>query len=180
MFLGGDGGDRSGPSFSTSAGGLAGLGGLGFSLFGGLQQMDASKEEADISKNIAGYEQQINEKHRQAMELDANRQQMQTVRTAQVARATALQNATTQGAQQGSGLQGGYGGIAGQTGVNQLGISQNLQIGENLFDLNNQISQQKMRMADAKSKAAQGQGLASFGGDIMKAIPNLMKLAAFV
>jgi hypothetical protein len=52
--------------------------------------------------------------------------------------------ATGAGAQFGSGLQGAYGQISGQSGVNLLGIRQNLELGRNIFDINAGISQQQI------------------------------------
>lgn len=140
--------------------------GLITSVVGGMNATAAAKQQAGIQKNIAGLEMQQDQVRRQAMELSSHRQSMEVLRNAQRARSLGLQNATSQGAQQGSGLQGGYGQISGQTNVNQLGISQNLSLGENMFDLNNQISKQKMAYADAGSSLATAQGISSLGKSI--------------
>lgn len=101
-----------------------------------------------INNQITAYERQVEGQRQQAMELDARRRSLEVLRNQQRARAVALTNANAQGAARGSGLQGGYGQIAGQSGVNLLGISQNLQIGQNIFGLNNQITDQKQAYAD--------------------------------
>jgi hypothetical protein len=82
------------------------------------------------------------------MEVDARRQQLEIIRNQQRGRALGLTTATAQGAQRGSGLQGGYGQISGQTGVNLLGVQQNLQAGRNIFDANSNITDLNSQMAD--------------------------------
>lgn len=137
--------------------------GAATAAYGGIQQMNAAKGSAGASKNIAGLEIQQDAVRKQQMELTSQRNQMEVLRNAQRSRSLALNNATSQGAQFGSGLQGGYGQIAGQTGVNSLGISQNLALGEQMFGLNAQIGGQKMAQADFQSDAATGAAIAGFG-----------------
>lgn len=147
------------------------------SVVGGIMSANAAKQQAGIQKNIAGLEMQQDQVRRQAMELSSHRQSMEVLRNAQRARALGLNSATNQGAQQGSGLQGGYGQISGQTNVNQLGISQNLSLGENMFDLNNQISKQKMAYADAGGQLATGQGISSFGKSFSSVLGPALNLS---
>jgi len=147
-------------------GGLAAVG-LISSIFGGIEKYDAAKQTAAAQSQIAGLETQQDAVRRQAMEVGARRQQMEVLRNQQRARSLALNNATSQGAQFGSGLQGGYGQIEGQSGVNLLGISQNLQAGEQMFGLNAQINTQKMNIAGASSTAAMGAGFSSLGSGIL-------------
>lgn len=164
----------------TGFGGAAGsLAGAGLQAFGTMQQVGAAKQEAGISRNIAGLEQQQNAQRAQAMELTARRSQMEVLRSNQMARSMAVNNATNQGAQFGSGLQGGLGQISGASGTNLLGINQNLGIGRSLFSLSNQISTQKMAMADAQSQAASGQGLSSLGGVLGKSGGAFAQVAQF-
>lgn len=150
--------------------------GTGLSIFGGLKATGIAKEQAEASGRIAGFEKDIEKQRFQAMKLTAHRQQMEVVRNAQRARSLALNNATNQGAQSGSGLQGGYGQIAGSAGTNLLGINQNLEIGTNIFGLNQQISDQKMLLARLGGDMASAQGMASLGGSLMKAGPAFGKL----
>lgn len=145
----------------------ASLGGLGLSIFGGIQKTEAAQKQAQISQDMAQTEMKQDAVRRQAMEVAARRQQMEVLRNQQRARSLALNNATGQGAQFGSGLQGGYGQVTGQSGVNLLGISQGLQAGEQMFDLNNMLSQQKMQMAQAGGQAATAQGMTSLGGALL-------------
>jgi hypothetical protein len=165
-------------NLGTTAGGIGAGVGLGFSAFGGYEQYQGAKAEATASRNIAGLEIQQDTVRRQAMELSAQRQEMQNLRQAQRARSMALSAATAQGGQYGSALGGAYGQISGGSGINQLGISQNLQFGEKMFDLNAQIDQQKMAIADAKTKEAEGAGISSFGKSFAGSIEPIMKLGA--
>lgn len=116
--------------------------------------------------NQANASKEAEAQRKKAMELDARRRSMEILRNQQRARALALTNATGQGAAEGSGLQGGYGQIAGATNDNLLGISQNLQIGRNIFDAN-------MRATEAGAWMATGQGLSSLGSSLMQASGNL-------
>lgn len=176
-FLGG-GGDSSGVSAGTVAGGIGAAAGLGASIFGGLQQMDAASQQSSISKNITGLEQQAEGQRMQSMELSARRQSMEVLRQNQRAQAMATNNATNQGAQFGSGLQGGLAQVADQSGVNLQGINQNLEIGRNMFAINSQISQQKIQMADAKSREATGGAIAGLGKSIGGSIGPIINLGA--
>lgn len=138
-------------------------GGMAMQAYSAYSSAQAAKEQAKYSAANAGLEMQQDQVRRQAMELNAHRQSMEVLRNAQRARAVGLNNATTSGSQLGSGVQGGYGQISGQSGVNLLGINQNLQMGEQMFDLNAQISQNKIAMAKAGGNLATSQAVGSFG-----------------
>lgn len=107
-----------------------------------------AQQSRDINNQIVGFERQIEGQRQQAMEIDARRRGLEVIRNQQRARAVALTNATAQGASRGSGLQGGYGQISGQSNVNAMGIQQNLLIGQNIFGLNNQITDQRLAYSD--------------------------------
>lgn len=141
--------------------------GAGFSIAGGVYSAITGSEdasaEAGIQKQEINTEMQENETRRTAMELTSRRQETQNIRQAQLARSMALSIGTNQGGggfQQGSAAGGAYGSIGGQAGLNTLGISQNLQIGEKMFDLTGQMDREKMAMADAQARAA---GHSAFG-----------------
>lgn len=110
-----------------------------------------------INKAIIGLQQQIEGQRMIAMETAARRDQLEIFRQQQRARATGLVAATAQGAQGGSGLQGAYGQISGQTGVNLLGVLQNLEIGRNIFGLNEGISNKRIEHSDLETSLAQQQ-----------------------
>ena len=156
------------------------LASIGGGLFGISESSQGAQAKYDAQKKIAGLEIQADAQRRQAMEISARRNMLQTVRNAQQAQAQALSNATSQGAQFGSGIAGGKGTVAGEAGSQILGVSQNLQTGENLFDINNQINQQKMAESDAESKISQGQGMSSMFGALGKSIPDIMKLMTMI
>lgn len=143
---------------------------------GGQKAAQASQQQAQLSAQNAGFEMQIDQQRRQAMELDAQRKSMDVIRNAQRARATALSNAAGSGSQFGSGLQGGYGQISGQSGFNLLGINQNRMIGENIFGLNQQIDQNKMQIASLGGTLASAEGEMGFGKSLGGAIGPLSNL----
>jgi hypothetical protein len=151
---------------------------LGVQAYGAYESYEGAKKSASAQNAITGLEQKVEGQRYQAMQLSAQRESLQQLRSAQQARATALSNATGQGAQFGSGLQGGYGQISGQSKNNLLGISQNLQIGTNIFGLDAQISQQKIAMANAQTESATGSGISSFGKSLGSAIGPMASLAA--
>lgn len=157
-------------------GAASAVAGLGLSIFGGMGKADAAAQQAQISRQMAETEQRQDTVRQRAMELSARRQQMEVLRNAQRARALGLQNATTQGAQFGSGLQGGYGQVSGGAGWNIQGINQNLGFGQQMFGLNAQLNQQKMQMTLAGSSAATAQGWSSLGGSLMQASGPLGRL----
>lgn len=120
---------------------------------------------ADESRRVAGESSRINQGivdtqfaqeglRKQAMELDAKRQQTEIIRNQQRARALALTTATAQGAQRGTGLQGGYAQISGQSNVNALGIDQQLSLGRNMFNLNAQLAGQRKDMISLENQYA--------------------------
>lgn len=120
-------------------------------------QAAASTASKGFNAAILGGQQDIEAQRNQAMHLQANRQQMEIIRQGQRARSLALATATAQGANKGSGLQGGYGQISGQTGVNTKGVQQNLGIGQNIFDLNAGITTQRLGLNDLQDTLAQQQ-----------------------
>lgn len=143
-----------------------GLAGLGLQAFGTMQGTSTAKEAAGVSANIAGLEGQVESQRKKMMELTAHRDMIELSRRTQRARAQAESNAVSQGAQYGSGLQGGLAQITSQGAYNQLGLNQNLAIGRNIFGLNAQISQDRVRMAQLKGEEASASGLRNLGGSL--------------
>lgn len=150
-----------------------GVVGLGMQIFGGIKGSEVAHQQAQESRAIAGDEQKINEQKRQQMLLEANRRQMEIFRNQQRARAQATNAAVQQGAQFGSGLQGGLAQVDDMSFFNLQGINQNVQIGQNIFDQNADISSHKMKLADLGADAADAAGIASLGGALMKAGPTI-------
>ncbi len=148
-----------------------GIAGLGMQIFGGLGASSKAHEISDVQIGISRDEQQINAQKQQAMELSARRQQLEVMRNSQKAQAQATAAATNQGALFGSGLQGGLAQISGDTGTSELGINQNLEIGRNIFGINQDISNKKMQLSKLGGQEATDQGISSLGGSLIKAGP---------
>src|SRR6267154_399541 len=109
------------PEMASPAGlGMEGLG-LGFQAVGAYAGYQAQQGISQSNQNIAKDQQAINQQNLMQMKLNARRAQTEVIRNAQSARSMALASATGQGAQFGSGLQGGYGQIQGRSGTNLLG-----------------------------------------------------------
>ena len=153
------------------------LAGIGLQAFGASKSYSGAQQANAAQQQIVGLEQQENAQRQQQMELDASRKSMEVLRNSQRARAQALSAATNQGAQLGSGLQGGYGQISGQSGRNLLGIAQDKQIGENIFSMDAQISQQRLIASQGQSTEITGSAISGLGKDIMGAGPALGKLS---
>jgi hypothetical protein len=134
---------------------------------GAYESYSAAKDSAAANSKIAQDQQAQNALSQQAMELNARRQQLETIRNSQKARALALSDATAQGAGQGSGLQGGYGQVQGDADTTLLGIQQQLSLGQQNFSIDADITSQKIALANAQSKASFGQGLTSLGGALI-------------
>ena len=185
------GGMSSGPLGASGAvagvGGGIGAAGLGLSAFGTISSImsakteaNLSKQEADISGQNAALEQKVHDQKQQAMVLSAKRSDIENYRKTQQAKSLGLTTAANQGAQFGSGEAGAQGAATAQGAFNALGISQNLEIGKNIFSYDDQISQNKIKMADlqsqaadAKSSGATASGLSSLGGSLLKSAPML-------
>jgi hypothetical protein len=156
------------PGIAGASGfGQAGLGlegvGLAGSLVAGYFGSQAQQGISQSSQNIAALQQQANQVKWTQARLGARRQQMEVLRNEQRARSLALSNATNQGAQFGSGLQGGYGQIQGESGNNLLGINQNLALGAQMNTINQSISGQEMNIAKYQGQAAMWQGIGGAG-----------------
>jgi len=150
-----------------------GIVGLGMQIFGGSAQAGVAKQEAAVSADEAKQEQAINQQKLQAMNLQTRRNNMQQIRQAQLAQATAVSRATSQGAQFGSGLVGGLGEISSEAGNNITANNQALQTGQAIGALNNNISNDKMQMASLGGQSATDQGISSLGGALMKIGPTI-------
>lgn len=151
-------------------------GGAALSLIGGLGQASTARATAAVSMNVAQQEMGINNQKQQQMALQAQRSQLENFRNIQRARAQGLNAATNQGAQFGTGLQGGQAQAQDQGNYNSLGISQNLQTGEKIAGYNSAISEDKIQLAQLGGQAATDQGLSSLGGALMTSAGTVGKL----
>lgn len=193
------------PAFTTAA--LA-IGGVGMGAFGLSQQMKGAKATrqaaeqmraeqtaaaAEINKfqvDEINAQLQVEAQRKKQMDLEYKRGQIQTVRDWQKASAMSLVTATSQGVGTGSNSSALAGSLAGEVAAGrftQLGNNQNYQIGNDIFALNNQISQDRIgmanaqtrygiagvegqtRMAEAQSRASTGAAMMSLGGSMISA-----------
>lgn len=151
--------------------------GFGLSLFGGSEQAEASKAISQSSYIKAQEEQQINYLKQQQTAMESQRMQTQNIRNIQRARAMATNSATNQGAQFGSGLQGGLADVSNQGYFNMQGVNQAFQTSNEIYQHNNNISEQNKNIATYQGQAAEGAGLASLGGALVKAGPTIGKIS---
>lgn len=114
------------------------------------QSITAANQSYGINNSTIQAQQQVEAQKAQAMELDARRQQLEVIRNQQRNRALALATGVNNGgsAIRSSAVQGAYGQASGQTGVNLLGIQQNLQIGENIYGLYQTVSNNQIALND--------------------------------
>lgn len=151
---------------------------LGLAAYGAYQQYEGAEAQYAAQQRVTAAEMRNEEVRRKAMELEAKRRTMETIRNQQRARSIALSNANAQGAIMGSGLQGGYGQISGMTGDVLQGIFGNLALGNQTFANNQAISLGRLDMAAAQTQMSQGQGLSSLGGSIINVLPQTAALTA--
>ncbi len=153
---------------AASTGAVAGgAGGIGTALGiagTGFQVMGQFKAQAAAKRAEALREQQ--------MKLDATRQRRQIIREGIVARANAVSNATNQGAQGGSGLQGGIAQITSRANQGLVGVAQNEAIGSAMFDANADI-------ASGQTLSSIGSGLSSLGGAFVDNQQTIGKLGTY-
>jgi len=160
---------------------LIAVAGLAMSAYGSYSQQQGHKDVAASQQHQIALEQQAEAVRRQQMEIKGRRDQLEAIRVGQRARALGLVNATSQGATGGgsSGLPGAYGQISGQLGTNILGITQPLGAGRNIFDINSQISQERIIQSKAGTEISTGQGLSSLGGQLISNIGPLGRVGSY-
>jgi hypothetical protein len=146
------------PAISTVISGIALASTAAGTALGYVGQQKAQKGQEKAEKT-----------REQAMNLDANRQRRRMIRESMAARSLALSNATSQGAQAGSGLQGGYGQISGQTNTNIQGVNQQQQLGAQLFSANRQ-------QVSGNSMSNFGSGLRALGSDLYNSAGSIDRI----
>jgi hypothetical protein len=127
---------------------------------------------------IAGQEIDINKQRHQEMILTAQRQQMQNIRNMQMARSMAVSSATNQGAQFGTGLQGGEAQIADQGANNMLDLNQNVRLANKVYSDQNQIDYFRMGISQLNSQIADDQGQMAMYGAIGQAAGPIGRIGA--
>lgn len=171
--------DSSPSALGTGAGGIAGLAG---GIFTAVQGAGLAKQANEIQNQEIATQLQQDALRQQAMEASGRRQMLQNVRNAQMARSMALSTATNQGAQFSSGLQGALSSISGQANTNTANISENLQIGRQMFGLESQLAGEKQQMAMVQSEEATNQAVGGVFGSLSKAggpLGNILGMIPF-
>lgn len=135
---------------------------------GTYKQYSSAKKQGELQQQMIAEERKQEELRRRQMEIDARRRQMEILRQEQRTRAMSLAIATSQSAQGGSGLQGAFGQISGQTNTNLLGVNQSLSLGRDMFASNAALSDLKMGYAAAGTEAAFGRSLSNIGGSLFQ------------
>ena len=156
----------------------SGLGalGAGLGIFGAIQKYEAAQAETTATTNELQLQQKQNAVRRQAMETASRRQSMENLRKTQQARAMGLENATTGGAAFGSGAAGGQAQATAQGAFNEQGIAGSLASGEQMFNLEDQITQQKIAYAKAAGQMNTGSGLGALGSALTGSLPMIKPL----
>lgn len=158
--------------------GATSLIGMGMEAFGMSSAKSAASAISGTQNAILGQEEQENQARQQAMNLSAQRQQVQNIRNTQRARAMGIAAAVGSGAQFGSGTGGGQGQAAAQGAVNTQGIVQNQQIGNQIFGIDANIDNLKMLMGQEQTSLYNAQGMMAMGGAISGSSQKIGQLGA--
>lgn len=150
--------------------------GMALNVFGGIMKSSGVSEANQAQQQEVQLQIKQDQVRRAYMETDARRKNLQVLRSQQQMQAMSLNNAVTQGAQFGSGLAGGMGQISGQANTNMLGINQNLYAGRQMFDLNQQIDQQKIMQLQGQQDESTGSGISSMGNSLIASMPAMKQL----
>lgn len=155
--------------------------GLALTAGGMYAQYQGAKKGNEAQDDALRQQQDIERQRQKQMELEATRRKREMIRQQLTARSQALATATAQGAagSGGSAVPGAYGSISGRTNVNTLGVNQNLEIGQNIFGLNEGILGSYRAAAAAGSTSAFGAGLSSLGGGIMSNAGTLGRIGTY-
>lgn len=152
--------------------------GVGSAIFGVGSSVIGASNQADAQQQMLGIQAKQQKQRQDLFEIEQQRKRIESLRQGQVAASTARANAVGQGAQFGSGLLGGIGEIQGETNYNILGINQNTMVGENLFGLDQQLTDAKINSAQATSMQQMGQSMTSFGGMLVSNMGEIGRLSS--
>lgn len=159
---------------AAAAGGAASVGAAGGAIGALGSALSAAGTAAGIYGQFAGVQasKRAEELRERQMNLEAARERRGIVRKAIMARSEAVSNATVQGAQYGSGLQGGLGQIASEQGQGLLAVNQNQEIGRGIFAANRD-------MAKAETISSFGSGMQSLGGKLVNNMELFGRLGTY-
>jgi hypothetical protein len=160
-LIGGLGGVGGGP-----LGEIAGIGGAVMGFMGQQEAMKGAEAAALQSSIQAGLNQKMLVNKATLAARVFQRQQLQQVRNAQMARAQAKAAGVNQGAQYGSALPGAYGGISGSEVSNLQAQGNQFQTFQANFGLEQQDYQSKLLQTQDQQQIMQGQGLMQEGNMI--------------
>lgn len=150
------------------------VGGLALSAFGSGSSMFGASKASALSQQEMQLQEQQNGVRQNQMQISNNRQQMEVLRNTQRQRSMALSTGVNQtGATTGSGTQGGMSEVSSEGNTGLSGLQSSLELGNQMFSLDNQINSVKSQMANNASNMATDQGIASLGGAMMKAGPSV-------
>lgn len=141
-----------------TAGTLLSAVGTGVGMVGQFMQSSAGKKAEKLRER--------------QMNLESAREKRQIVRQAILARSEALASATAQGAQYGSGLQGGQAQITNNAAQGILGVNQNTEIGAGIFKANRD-------MATAGMVSSIGSGMQGLGSNLVNNMDLYGRLGAY-
>lgn len=152
--------------------------GVGSAIAGTATSMFGASEQNAAQQQMIAIQSKEQKQRQNLFEIQQQRQTVENLRNAQKAGSQARTNAVAQGAQFGSGLLGGLEEIQGESNYNVLGIRQNTQIGENLYSLDQQLTQAKIASANAATTQQIGGSLTSLGGTLISSMGEIGKLTS--
>jgi hypothetical protein len=139
--------------------------GIAASVYGTAKQLQGQAGQTKALKKAEKAREKQNN-------LDVQRRRREIIRNQIVAQSQAKFAAFQQGAGFGSGLQGGYAQISGQTGGQQVALGQNYSLGQDIFAAN-------QAYYDASGTTSFGAGLTSLGGAIINNSQTLGRVANY-
>lgn len=160
---------------------VAGLAGIGMSLFGGQGEAKVAKEEAQVSQQIGMDEQQINQQRQNLATLTYQRQGIENMRRVQQGRALARTAAvagggSTMGTQAGSGERGAESQASAEGAFNAANLAQSYQIGTNIFGITSDINQKQIQLSQLGGIGAGYAGIAAIGQGLTQGAMSLGRL----
>lgn len=152
--------------------------GVGASVYGTMQQKSASEKQNQYNQQVLKQEQDAAAVQKQQADLESQRYRMQVIRQQNVQRSLALSNATAGGAQYGSGLQGGYGQISGESNTGLVNSFQNQGIANSLYGINQGISNTRYAQYGAMNQYYSGAAMTSLGGELVSSMGAIGRLSS--
>jgi hypothetical protein len=137
--------------------------GVGIAAYGLVKGRGDSKRVAQAQAAITAASIRAENLRRDQMRLESFRRQREFIRQGIVNRSLAVSSAANQGTMNSSGLYGGTAEIQGRTAQGVSSQSQNLSIGEGMFDANIQKMNAELALGSARSSQQFNNSLFQFG-----------------